>query len=594
MRKYKFLLALAMVLMLSLMIIPCSLVGSAQAEGEPQSVLRVGVFNEIESINPLVAYSTSAYEVFKLNYNLLITWDENLNPIPELAKDWAVSEDGKEWTFHLQEGVKWHDEKPFTAADVKFTFEYIRDNKVGYFYDYVSKMTDIQTPDEYTVVIATEQPLSWMPQIWVPILPKHIWENIDPVEASSTYANDDAIGTGPFTMGEYKKGEYTRLVANPSYFKGAPKIDELVFKIFANESTAAEALKLGEVDILTKMSAVPYKSLEGQENIKTLYSNSAGFTEIVLNGWNDPLSKANPLLRDKNIRKAMSYAVDRQYLIDAVTFGYGEVGTTLVPPMFKFWHYEPTPEEMYNFDLEKAKKILDDAGYKDGDGDGVREAADGSPLDFRLTLRSESAEQQKMGRIIAEWWKQIGINITIDVVDSGTLTDRLYDNGDFDMYIWTYFMDVDPTSILKIMTTDQIMSWNDSFYSNPIYDDLFIQQDQEMDKDKRQAIIHEMQKIIYDDCPYIILAYGPELEAYRTDGFEGWVRTPEDGTVIMTHSMATYENIAPLTQTQEPAGEEAGAPAAGKSTSWIWILIILAAAAALGISMRKKKNIDVD
>lgn len=592
MGKSKWLVVLTLVFTVAL-VFSCYLASEpAQAEGEAKSVLRIGVFNEVESINPLVAYSTSAYEVFKLNYNLLITWDQELNPIPELAKDWTVSEDGKEWTFRLQEGVKWHDGQPFTAADVKFTFEYIRDNALGYFYDYVSEMTDIQTPDDHTVVITVSRPLSWMPQIWVPILPKHIWENIDPAEASSTYANDNPVGTGPFTTVEYKKGEYVRLEANKDYFKGAPKIDEIIFKIFANESTAAEALKLGEVDILTKMSAVPFKSLEGQENIKTLYSNSAGFTEIVLNGWNDPQSKANPLLRDKNIRKAMSYAIDKQYLIDAVTFGYGEVGTTLVPSMFKFWHYEPTPEEMYTFDLERAKKILEDAGYKDADGDGVREAADGSPLDFRLTLRSESAEQQKMGRIIAEWWKQIGINITIDVVDSGTLTDRLYDNGDFDMYIWTFFMDVDPTSILKIMTTGQIMSWNDSFYSNPRYDELFIQQDQEMDKNKRQAIIHEMQKIIYDDCPYIILAYGPELEAYRTDGFDGWVRTPADGTVIMTHSMATYENIAPLSQTQEPA--EGSAPAgSGRSSAWIWILAVVAVAVGIGVSRKKKKNIDV-
>lgn len=154
-------------------------------------------------------------------------------------------------------------------------------------------------------------------------------------------------------------------------------------------------------------------------------------------------------------------------------------------------------------------------------------------------------------------------------------------------------MDVDPTSILKIMTTDQIMSWNDSFYSNPVYDDLFIQQSHEMDKNKRQAIIHEMQRIIYDDCPYIILAYGPELEAYRTDRFEGWVRTPVDGTVLMTHSMATYENLAPITQTTEEAAEEApGTPDSGKSSSWILILVIAAIAVGIVVSRKKKKGID--
>lgn len=597
MRKTKMWKISALLFTITLMIMTCLFMVPTQVDGEEEAILRVGVFNELETINPLVAYSTTAYEIMRLNYNLLITWDQDLNPIPELAKDWKMTgEDGKEWTFHLQEGVKWHDGEPFTSADVKFTYEYIRDNEVGSFYDYTSNMTDIKTPDDYTVIITTKNPLPWMPQIWVPILPKHIWENIDPAEASSTYANTEAIGTGAFKMGEYKKGEYCSLIANPDYFKGAPKIDKVIFQIFANESTAAEALKLDEVDILTKMSAVPFNALEGQENIKTLYSNSAGFTEIVINHWADAESKGNPLLRDKNIRKALSYAVDRQYLIDAVTFGYGEVGTTIVPPIFKYWHYEPTPEERYDFNLEKAKQILEDAGYKDKDGDGIRESGDGTPLDFKLTLRSESGEQQKMGRIIAEWWKQIGINITIDVVDSGTLTDRLYDNGDFDMYIWTYFMDVDPTSILKIMITDQIMSWNDSFYSNPVYDDLFLKQDQEMDKEKRREIIYEMQRMIYDDCPYIILAYGPELEAYRTDGFEGWVRNPVDGTVLMSNSMATYETLAPIakgaTEGESGAGEGSGTTDSGKSNTWIWILLLGAIVVGIGLFMKKKKDKD--
>lgn len=149
------------------MVMTCFLMEPIQVEGEENHVLRIGVFNEIETINPLVAYSSSAYEIMRLNYNLLITWDQDLNPIPELAKDWSVSEDGMVWTFHLQEGVKWHDGQPFTSADVKFTLEYIRDNFIGYFYDYTSNMTEIQTPDEYTVVIVTERPLPWMPQIWI-------------------------------------------------------------------------------------------------------------------------------------------------------------------------------------------------------------------------------------------------------------------------------------------------------------------------------------------------------------------------------------------------------------------------------------------
>jgi peptide/nickel transport system substrate-binding protein len=553
---------------------------SPTAEAQDKHVLKIGILREVESLNPMVVWSVQAYEVMHLNYSLLITWDEDLNTVPNLAKAWSHNEDGTVWTFNLEEGVKWHDGEPFTSEDVKFTFEYMRDNELGYFTDYVDPITEIDTPDVNTVVLTFEEAQSWMPNMWVPIVPKHIWEEVDPEEAGSTYENLNAVGTGPFQTVEYRKGEFLRMAANPDYFKGAPQIDEIIFVNYANAPVMAEALKLGEVDIITEVPGAQFKSLLDVEGIVALEATSPSFSELAMNVWDDPDSGGNPLLLDRNVRIAIEHAINRQHMIDAISFGYGEPGTTLVPPIYDFWHLKLPAAEIREFNPEKARQILEDAGYKD-DGSGVRKSAAGEPLAFSLILRSESPESVSRGTLIKEWLTDIGMDITIEVLDDGALTDRIYDNADFDMFTWGWYVDVDPASILRIMTTDQIFWWNDCFYSNPKYDALYSLQQTQLDPAERRATVLEMQRIIYEDAPYVILVYDPELQAYRSDKFEGWVRTPDDGAVIFTHSIKTYENLRPVTGGTPLPSEERG-------TVLPWLLG--AAAVVLGFFLARRKK----
>lgn len=550
------------------------------AQAQDKHVLKIGILREVESLNPMVVWSVQAYEVMHLNYSLLITWDEDLNTVPNLAKSWSHNRDGTVWTFNLEEGVTWHDGEPFTSGDVKFTFEYMRDNELGYFTDYVDPITDIDTPDENTVVLTFEEAQSWMPNMWVPIVPKHIWEEVDPEEAGSTYENLTAVGTGPFQTVEYKKGEYLRMAANPDYFKGAPKIDEIIFVNYGNAPVMAEALKLGEVDIITEVPGAQFKSLLDVEGIVALEATSPSFSELAMNVWDDPESGGNPLLLDRNVRIAIEHAINRQHMIDAISFGYGEPGTTLVPPIYDFWHLKLPASELREYNPEKARQILEDAGYKD-DGTGVRKSASGDPLAFNLILRSESPESVSRGTLIKEWLTDIGMDITIEVLDDGALTDRIYDNADFDMFTWGWYVDVDPASILRIMTTDQIFWWNDCFYSDSEYDTLHNLQQTQLDPAERRDTVLEMQRIIYEDAPYVILVYDPELQAYRNDKFEGWVRTPGDGPVIFTHSIQTYENL-------QPVAGEAPLPSEGKSTALPWLLG--AAAVVLGFFLARRKR----
>lgn len=512
---------------------------------EESHVLRVGFLREIESLNPMLIWSYQAYEIMYLNYKMLVSWDEDLDVIPDLAREWSVDDEGLVWTFSLQEEVTWHDGEPFSADDVKFTFEYIRDNELGYFYDYVAPMEEIEVIDENTLTIKTDEPIAWMPQILVPILPEHIWSEIDPADAEGEFANDDPIGTGPFQVIEHRKGEFTRMAANKDYFKGAPALDEVIFIIYANTGLMIEALQQGELDIITSVPGAQFKALEeaADPDIVAIAADSPSFTELSFNVWEDPDSLGNPLLLDKNIRVAVEYAIDRQEIIDVTYLGYGTIGSTIVPPFFEYWHYDPVDDFRF-YDPEKAKEILEEAGYTP-DSDGIRVSPDGEPLDFTLLVRSESSDNQKAGTMIKDMLEEVGIALTVSVIDEGTLTDRIYE-GDFDMFIWGWFVDVDPTSILKVVTTDEIMSWSDCFYSNPQYDELHLRQQRTMDRDERRQIIHEMQSIFYDDAAYIVLSYDPELQAYRNDPYEGWTRNPRTGPVIFTYVVDTYEQLRPV------------------------------------------------
>lgn len=540
MRKIIFLI-LGMAILLTIMFI---LPGCGEME-EESYILRVGFLREIESLNPMQIWSYQAYEIMNLNYNMLVSWDEDMNVIPNLAREWTVDADGLVWTFNLQNGVNWHDGEPFSADDVKFTYEYIRDNEFGYFYNYVASMEEIEVIDENTLTIKTDEPIAWMPQILVPILPEHIWSKIDPADAEGEFANEFPIGTGPFQVVEHRKGEFTRMVANENYFRGAPTLDEVIFIIYANIDPMIEALKQDQLDVIPAVPGAQLKEIEEADdpNIVTLDADSPSFTELAFNVWEDPDSLGNPLLLDKNIRVAVEYAIDRQKIIDTAYHGYGIVGSTIVPPLFEYWHYDPG-DDFRAYDPEKATKILEDAGYTTG-ADGTRVSHNGEPLDFSLLLRSESLDNQKAGTLIKDMLKEVGIDLTVSSIDETTLTDRIYE-GDFDMFIWGWFVDVDPTSILKVVTTDEIMTWNDCFYSNPQYDEMHFRQQRVMDRDERREIVHEMQGIFYDDAAYIVLSYDPELQVYRADRYEGWVRNPRNGPVVFTNIVDTYEQLRPV------------------------------------------------
>lgn len=541
MRKNKFL-AFLLALFLCIGLAGCG--GAQSAEGV--NTFRIGTPVSIDTLNPLSSYMQVGFEVFLLVYDPLVRYDEQFEPAACLAESWTASSDGLTWTFNLREGVTWHDGEPFTSEDVKFTYDLMNESGLGYMYStYLTGITNIECPDEKTVVMTTEQPKANMLMNTTPILPKHIWSQIA-AEELELYANETPVGTGPFKFDSAREG-VIKLVRNNAYFGTAPSIDECIFVSYSNLDTMAQALSLGEIDAAFSIGSVQKKQLDADKNITLVSGEIPGFTQIGVNVWSDPASGGNPLLKDKTIRQAIEYAIDKEKIIQMAYGGEGSPGTTLLNPG-QFYHYEPAAGELRSYNTDQGNALLDRAGYKDTDGDGIREDANGNKLEFSLITIADNTEEIKAGQLIVSDCQKIGISIKNETMDDGALQDKI-NGGDYDMFIWGWGGDIDPSVILELITTDQIGANNEPHFSNARYDELFLEQMTMMDETERQAAVFELQKIAYDEAPYIILLYDNNIQAIRSDRWTGFRQIPEDtGLFFLNLNFDNYVNIRPAAE----------------------------------------------
>lgn len=554
-----------------------------------KAILRIGVMEEPDSLNPFAAYERAAFETFMLIYDSLVVFDRNLNPSPSLAESWKLSADNLSWTFRLRKDVLWSDGKPFTARDVKFTYEAIRDTEMGLYATLVEDITEVEILDDYTVVIHSENPKANMLMNITPILPAHIWEKLSE-EKLETFENKDPVGTGPFRLLQWKKSQYLTLGANMNHFRGAPKTDGIIFSLYANRDTLAQSLRLGEIDAALGVYHTHAKGVAGDPNIQVIEFTENGFTELAFNCWDDPASGGNPLILDTVIRQAIELGIDKQRIIDIVYEGEGVPGSTLIPVSQTFYHYTPSAEEYRGFNPEKGRALLDAAGYLDRDGDGIRESAEGSKLSFVFLLRAENTMEVKAGQLISGFLRDLGIETKIETLDDGALNDRIFGPADFDMFIWGWGGDVDPGTLLNVLTTGQIENLNDVYYSNPEYDSLVALQWTLMDKYERRDAVWAAQRILYNDLPYIILLYETELQMLRKDKIAG-ISTTVNGAVFYADTPANYieASVIGLPATVGLTKQDIG----GSPLPFILGAVVLVAAAVVVIILlrrRKKKS----
>lgn len=582
----------------TLALLPLTTGSTAAASTSPKPAAKitftVGMTDDIDSLNPFTGIESSAYEIYQLNYETLTDYGQtDFSTKPALAESWDTSADGLTWTYHLRAGLKWSDGQPLTAADVAYTFNRVRNGKYEKtnYGNYVAGLTSVVATDDRTVVMKVKKPTPIMEHLYIYILPEHIWKGIDEKKVKA-YANEPGasgiVGAGPFIVTERKTGQFIRLERNPHYYGARPKIDELVFRIFQNQDSLAQALKRGEIDFADNLESNVFNSLENVPGVKTFPATYSGFDEIAMNTGaalddGTAIGNGHPALKDKRVRVAIAHAIDSKAINDRVYGGHGTVGTSVIPSLYKSLHYDPG-STTYAFDPAEANKELDAAGYKKGAG-GIRTMPDGTrPLKFRLFGRSSSQTSKQTVQFVAGWLKDIGINAQTKIVSDDALTE-IIGQGKFDMFEWGWVVEPDPNYQLSTFTCanrsykdggDVFANLSDSFYCNKEYDALFAKQSEQIDATQRAETVKAMQKMLYDDAPYVVLTYYDNLEAYRSDRFTNFKPQPEPkGSLLFQYGTYSYKSIEPVST------EKKSAAAAKKSSSNSGIVVAAVAGGAV-------------
>ena len=595
---------LAGLLLLAVLGFACGLASALASSPSPspsaeRTVLRVGWIVDPASLNPFIGTDFSSGLLRQLNYDVLVGLDAaTLAPTKGaeatgLATSWTTSADGKTWTFTLRRDATWQDGRgPVTAADVAFTYNYVIDNDMAAFTVYTAGVRNVEAVDDYTVRFTCDQPKADMLDAasWVPILPEHVWSKISPKAAASSYANKPPIvGSGSFQCVEFKKSGFVRMVANKGYWRGAPQIDEILFEFYANRDSMAWDLEAGTIDACYEP---PYQQMKGLQDASATVRAFAvnGYDDLVMNCYAAGKSLGNPVLRDWRFRQALQWAVDKAKLTQVVYYGLARPGDTVITPGYSTdpdWHWSPPASQAYAFDLERARQLLDAAGYRDTNDDGIRDYR-GEPIKLRLWGMSEYATSQAEVKLIAGWFRQLGLKIDVATMPYAAMYDRIFNveggqlRPDFDLCQSGFYLGLDPGQSLSSFTSGQIGGWNDSGFSDEEFDRLYAEQARTLDEARRKQLVDRMQQIVYEQSPYIVLVYFGDGEAWR-DEWVGWVRSPAKiGGALLTGDSYLFVHARPASETADDGSSLAG---------WTLPLVLVGVAAVVGggIVLRRRR-----
>jgi peptide/nickel transport system substrate-binding protein len=510
---------------------------AAACGGETASgVMRFGHLNIFDTANPVVTVSTP--DMHWLVYDRLMEFDDNLSPQLSLATSRVLSNGGATVTYTIRAGVEFHDGEALTSADIKYSFELYRDTKKSLFGGFFEPLQTVEAPDDLTVVLNFSGPPSLDPSVGAPILPAHIWRGMSS-EDIDLFGNDEMIGSGAFKLNSYVPDTRLELDRNSDWWGWAsndgPKpgtLEGIVKVQLANEETLANSLRANEIDVTGAISSPDiWKGLQGEPNIVAEEYPALVLDHFGINVYEDPDnpgqphpdSGGNPLLLDPVIREAMSWAMDRQRLVDLVLAGRGLKGSVVLPPGLGDSFLEIPEGEQANGNPDRARQILEEAGYTDRDGDGVRESPDGQKLSFRLFASTVIDRLPLYAELIKPMLEDIGMEIQgVFGEDDPTLIQRVFVDADWDMYTWVWQTPPDATFMLSVQSCDQFGNLSDTYYCDADYEALFKAQQTQGDPATRLAMVKEAQQIFYDSFAYCVMAYPTKLQAYRSDNLTGW------------------------------------------------------------------------
>lgn len=571
----------------------------AQAAEGPK-VLTVAAAQSVDSLSPFLAVRLLSTSILRLTYEYLTDYDPgDAHPVPGLATSWKPSADKLTWTYTIRSGAKWSDGQEVTAEDAAWTFNKLMTDEAAATANgsFVTNFRKVTAPSPTQLVIELKKPQATMTALDVPIVPEHIWKDVKDFSKFNNDKSFPVVGDGPFVLADYKADSYVRLKANKSFWRGAPKFDELVFKYYKDQDAAVAALRKGEVSFVAGQPALTpaqAASLKGQKDIHVNEGPGRRFYALATNPGararnGRKFGDGDPSLLDERVRHALFMAVDRKVLIDKVFQGHAVEGQGYIPPRFSTYFWKPSASQELAYDPAEAGRLLDQAGYRKN-ADGKRVGKDGRPLDYRVLCHATDPNDKAVGQYLKEWWGKLGIGMTLDCLDN--VTDPWL-AGKYDLAFDGWSVNPDPDFVLSIHTcaalpaTPKDTGATDDFVCDKTYDELYAQQLAEYDSAKRADIVKRMESRLYDLGYMNVMAYPNAVEAYRTDQIKSIETMPRAaGNIYGQDGYWSWWSAVPA-----DSGSSSGGSSTGVIIGVVAGVVVLAGVGAF-VVMRRRTTAD--
>lgn len=468
--------------------------------------------NDLTSMNPLVSTDTESLQhQLHVLFTTLVRNDPDFQPVPYLAESWEFSPDGQSVTIVLREDVKWHDGEPVTARDVVFTWEAARNPEIGYAnVDYFDAWEGVELIDEYTLRF-TVRPTAYPMYGWsqVAILPEHILGDV-PVDAFAThpFGTSSPVGSGPFRFVERVPGDRWVFEANPDFpaeLGGRPYVDRYVYRAIPDDVAMVAALQSGEVDLVIEPPPADMPRLVADPAFEVLTYSAPTYDFIA---WNS----RRPMFSDRNVRRALTMAIDRQGLVDAILAGYGEVATGPVGA----WHWAYDAVAPLPFAPDSARAALAAAGWVDSDGDGVREK-DGRKFAFTM-FATPGGSWRDIAEVIKANLAAVGVEMSIEIREGRAIM-PLVSRADrtFDAFLVGWSRDI-PLDEKQLWACDQIeQMFQFTSYCNPAVDAVLDSLAVVSDRDVLDHLVDRYGELIRADQPYTFLYVPQQIAVARVE-----------------------------------------------------------------------------
>ncbi|MFD9405254.1 ABC transporter substrate-binding protein [Streptomyces sp. NPDC060011] len=570
----------------------------AQAK-EGKKVLTVAVAQSVDSLSPFLASRLVSTSIHRLMYEYLTNYDPADNhAVPGLATKWTPSADKLTWTYTIRSNSRWSDGQQATAEDAAWTFDKMMTDEAAGTANgsFVANFRKVTAPSPTKLVIELKKPQATMAALDVPIVPKHVWEKVGDLSKFNNDKSFPVVGNGPFVLTGYKADSYVRLKPNKTFWRGAPKFDELVFKYYKDGDAAVAALQKGEVSFVSNLTPAQSTALKSEPDVKVNDAPGRRFYALATN----PGAQAKDgkhfgdgarSLLDQKVRQALFMSIDRQTLIDKVFQGHAVAGAGYIPPRFSTYAWKPSADQELAYDPAKAAKLLDEAGYKKN-ADGKRVEKNGKPIDYRILCHATDPNDKAVGQYVKEWFGKLGIGVTLNCLDN--VTDPWL-AGDYDLAFDGWSVNPDPDFVLSIHTcgalpaTPKDTGATDNFICDKKYDDLYGRQLAEYDAVKRTDLVKQMQSRLYDTGYMNVMAYPNAVEAYRTDQIKSIETMPKAaGNIYGQDGYWSWWSAVPA--------DSSGASSGGSGSTGVIIgiaagVVVLVGAGAF-LAMRRRSTAD--